>query len=261
MAYNKRVRMRSAPFCIYGDKMSSPLIGVTAYQGINEDGYPITALQRAYIDAVKNAGGVPILLPCGLNKNAYQDLFQRLAGILFTGGGDIDTETYNGVQHPRVSNVDSERDFLEFSLLKLLVDEGKPFLGICRGFQILVVGLGGSLYTHIEDQMTGSIKHDYYPNFPRTYLAHRVQVEGRSRLAEILGQTEIFVNSLHHQGAKDIPVCLKPVGYAPDGLVEAVELTNHPFCLAVQWHPEWLVDQLATQELFRVFVEAAFHYQ
>ncbi len=249
--------MRSAPFCVYGESMSFPIIGISTYQGINNEGHPITALQRAYVDAITQAGGIPLLIPNVLNNDMDQVLLNHLDGIMFTGGGDIANEVFNGIPHPRVGNIDLERDSLELSLLESTINEGKPFLGICRGFQVLVVGLGGSLYTHIEDQMPGAIKHDYYPNLPRTFLAHKVKIENGSRLASILGAKDISVNSLHHQGAKDIPAALKAVAYSPDGLVEAVELPNHPFFLGIQWHPEWLIDQPETQHLFRSFIAAA----
>ncbi|HEY5269278.1 MAG TPA: gamma-glutamyl-gamma-aminobutyrate hydrolase family protein [Anaerolineales bacterium] len=250
--------MRSAPFSIIcGEDMAYPIIGVTTYQGKNDNDLSIVALLRAYVDALFQAGGVPVLIPSCLTDETCQALCGRLDGILFTGGGDIALDRFNGEPHPRVDNVDVERDSIELSLLDTLVHDEKPFLGICRGFQLTNVGLGGTLYTHIEDQMPSALKHDYYPDFPRTYLAHKVIMEGGTRLANILGETELSVNSLHHQGAKDIPAALKPAAYALDGLVEAVELPNHPFGIAVQWHPEWLTNQPATRRLFRAFVEAA----
>jgi putative glutamine amidotransferase len=237
--------------------MAYPIIGVTTYQGKNEENLPIVALGRAYVDALVQAGGVPVLIPSRLKNGTIQALYNHLDGILFTGGVDIDPGRFNGEPDLHVGNVDAERDSIEFALLETLSQDEKPFLGICRGFQVINVGLGGTLYTHIEGQMPNALKHDYYPNFPRTFLAHKIRVEGCTRLGNILGQTELFVNSLHHQGAKDIPAVFKPVAYAPDGLVEAVELPNHPFGIGVQWHPEWLTDQASTQRLFRAFVEAA----
>jgi len=250
--------MRSAPFSIlWREDMAYPIIGVTTYEGKNDNDLSIVALLRVYVDALVQAGGVPVLIPTCLTDETRRALCERLDGILFTGGGDIALDRFNGEPHPCVHNVDVERDSIEFSLLDTLVHDEKPFLGICRGFQVINVGLGGTLYTHIEDQMPGSLKHDCYPNFPRTYLAHKVTMEGGTRLANILGETVLSVNSLHHQGARDIPAALKPVGFAPDGLVEAIELTNHPFGFAVQWHPEWLTEQPAMRRLFRAFVEAA----
>jgi putative glutamine amidotransferase len=179
-----------------------------------------------------------------------------LDGILFTGGGDIALDRFDGMPHPRVGNIDPERDSIELSILESFINYKKPFLGICRGFQLIYVGLGGTLYTDIEDQMPGALKHDCFPEYPRSYLAHKVTVNSGSRLAKIMGETDISVNSLHHQGAKDIPRGLIPSAIAPDGLVEAVELPDHPFGLAVQWHPEWLKDHPAMKRLFRTFVEA-----
>jgi len=255
--------MCSAPFCIifYGEEMAYPIIGVTTYHGKNDEGFPIVALLRAYVDALVQAGGTPLLIPSSLTDGALWALYGHLDGILFTGGGDIALDRFNGLPHPRVANVDIERDSIELALLDAVMRDEKPFLGICRGFQVINVGLGGTLYTHIEDQIPGALKHDYSPNFPRTYLAHKIRVEGGSYLANILSETDLSVNSLHHQGAKDVSAALKSTAYALDGLVEGVELPNHPFGIAVQWHPEWLTDQLATRRLFHAFVVAADSYQ
>jgi putative glutamine amidotransferase len=250
------VQIFSAPFCIYKEDMSYPVIGVTTYQGKNDENFPIMALLRAYVDALLQAGSVPVLLPSSLTDGPLQALYGRLDGILFTGGGDIALDRFRGAPHPSVHNVDPERDAIEFSFLETLMQDGKPFLGICRGFQVINVGLGGTLYTHIEDQKPDALKHDYYPGYPRSYLAHRVSVVEGTRLAKMLDEKELPVNSLHHQGVRDVPMGLKPSAYAPDGLVEAVELIDHPFGLAVQWHPEWLTNQPAAQRLFRAFVEA-----
>jgi putative glutamine amidotransferase len=237
--------------------MSYPIIGLTTYQGSNDTKLPIVALIRAYVDALIVAGAIPVLIPPNLTERSCQILYGRLDGILFTGGGDIAIDRFGGESHPSISGEDLERDSMEFSFLNILVNDQKPFLGICRGLQVFTVGLGGSLFTHLEGQKAGAIKHDYHLDFPRTYMAHKVTLERGTILAKILGEQDLCVNSLHHQGAKMIPARLKPVGYAPDGLVEAVELQNHPFGIAVQWHPEWLTDQPATRRLFSAFVDAA----
>ena len=134
--------------------------------------------------------------------------------------------------------------------------DGKPFLGICRGCQLMNVALGGTLYTHIPAQLPGALDHSY-PGKLRTVLVHPVKIEEGTHMAEVFGEPLIHVNSLHHQGLKDIAPSVRVTGVAPDGLVEAIELPDHPFGLAVQWHPEWLTDQAGTRNLFRKFVEAA----
>jgi putative glutamine amidotransferase len=241
--------------------MPEPLIGLTTYNDKNKYDFPIAALMHKYILAVSEAGGAPVLIPSGLTENAHRTLLERLDGILFTGGSDIATETFSGEPHPRVAGVDPARDTLELALLKAAAIDGKPFLGICRGFQVVNVALGGTLYTDIADQMPGAIKHDYDSGTQRQVLAHEVRIVEDTRMAEVVGEPVIDVNSLHHQGAKGLAAALKPVAYAPDGLVEAVELPGHPFGLAVQWHPEWLTDQPETRRLFRAFVEAASNHR
>ena len=237
--------------------MAQPIIGITTSQGMNEEGLPVASLMRAYIDAMIDAGGIPILIPSNLSNEASITLCDRVGGVLFSGGGDISIERFGGEFHPRISGVDHERDSLELSILGKLIERGKPLLGICRGCQVINVRLGGTLYTHISDQMPNALKHDYYPGYPRTYLAHTVRVDNGTHLAQILGDVELSVNSFHHQGVKDIPEGLKPVAHTSDGLVEAFELKDHPFGLAVQWHPEWLTNQETSRRLFRAFVEAA----
>lgn len=234
-----------------------PLIGITVYNWHNAAHLPIAALQTAYIQAIRQAGGLPLLIPNQLSQDELIELYPRLGGILFTGGGDIETSLFEGTDHPAVAEVDEERDALELPLLRIVARDGKPFLGICRGLQGTNVALGGSLYTHIADQLSGALAHDWHEGFPRSHLAHPVRVEEGSRLAEVLGEPLLQVNSLHHQGIKEVAADLRAVAFAPDGLVEAVELPDHPFGLAVQWHPEWLTDQHAMRRLFAAFVEAA----
>ena len=237
--------------------MMDPLIGVTTYQVANPQGHIISALLRAYSDAIILAGGIPLLIPSSFQEDHAQALVKRLDGILFTGGGDISLERFKGDPHPSIDGVDPDRDSIELALLKIVIEEKKPFLGICRGFQLINIGLGGTLYTHIHDQKPGALKHDYFPNYRRNYLAHEVELVSGTRLRTIFGSEKVLVNSIHHQGAKDIPSRLIRGGVAPDGLVEAVELADHPYGLAVQWHPEWLIEQPENAKLFRSFVDAA----
>jgi putative glutamine amidotransferase len=234
-----------------------PVIGVTIYDDLNKSGSPIAAINIAYINAIRLADGLPVLIPNQLTENEWRELYPRLDGVLFTGGGDIQTELFNGTPHPKVGEVDEERDSLELALLRQVAEDGKPFLGICRGCQLANVALGGDLFTHIPDQLANALRHDWYPDIPRNYLAHPVRVEEDSRSGLIFGEPILQVNSLHHQGIKNLAPSLKAVGFAPDGLIEAVELPDHPFGLAVQWHPEWLIDQPVMRRLFSAFVDAS----
>jgi putative glutamine amidotransferase len=233
-----------------------PLIGITTYQSANAYGYPIVALMQSYVQAIRQAGGVPVLIPSLIAEDGWDTAYARLDGILFSGGGDIGLEHAPGEPHPRIDEVDSARDSVELKMVRAAVSDGKPFLGICRGCQVMNVALGGTLYTHIPDQLPNALDHSY-PGNMRTVLVHEVKLEEGTQAGEIFGEPILKVNSLHHQGLKEIAPLLRAAGYAPDGLVEAVELPDHPFAIAVQWHPEWLTDQAPTRNLFRKFVEAA----
>lgn len=233
-----------------------PLIGITTNQSTNSYGQPTILLQQSYVRAVMQAGGVPVLIPSIIANDGWNAVYSRLDGILFSGGGDIALEHFAGESHPRIDDVEPERDAVELQMIQAAASDGKPFLGICRGCQVLNVALGGTLYTHIPDQLHGALDHSY-PGNMRTVLVHEVKIEEGTHVAEIYGEPIIKVNSLHHQGLKDIAPALRIAGHAPDGLVEAVELPDHPFGLAVQWHPEWLTDQEATRNLFKKFVDAA----
>ena len=248
-----------------------PLIGITTNNSTNSYGQPTILLQQSYVRAIMQAGGVPVLIPSVIAEDGWDALYARLDGILLSGGGDIaplvSIEDFSGTSgvaldhftgdpHPRIDDVDPDRDSVELKLVHAAAVDGKPFLGICRGCQVMNVALGGTLYTHIPDQLPGSLDHSY-PGNMRTVLVHQVKIEEGTHIAEIYGDPLIKVNSLHHQGLKDIAPSLRVAGYAPDGLVEAIELPDHPFGLAVQWHPEWLTDQEGTRNLFRKFVDAA----
>jgi putative glutamine amidotransferase len=241
---------------LFYNRGMKPLIGITTSQSSNAHGQPTVMLMQSYLNAILQAGGVPVLIPSMVAEDGWDALYARLDGILFSGGGDIGLKYSPGDPHPRIDDVDPARDSIELKMVQAAASDGKPFLGICRGCQVLNVGLSGTLYTHILDQLPNALDHSY-PGNMRTVLVHEVKIEEGTHIAEILGEPIVKVNSLHHQGLKDIAPSLRVAGHAPDGLVEAVELPDHPFGLAVQWHPEWLTDQESTRNLFRKFVEAA----
>ncbi len=236
--------------------MKKPMIGITTRNGRDGDGHALTTLQHSYINAIVQANGLPVLIPEILPEEDFLDLYSRLKGILFTGGGDISLKYFDGSDHPRIGEVDELRDTTEITLMRAAVNDGKPILGICRGAQVMNIALGGTLYTHIYDQLKGALDHAYPGDLRRT-IVHPVNVDETTRSAEIFGETLLNVNSLHHQGLKDIAPGLKVAGHAPDGLVEVIEIPDHPYAIAVQWHPEWLTDQPAMQRLFKSFVDAS----
>jgi len=237
--------------------MSSPLIGITTYRHSHEQGFPLITITEAYVQAVSQAGGCPVLIPLGIPEQQIHGILSRLDGALFSGGGDVDPARFGGEHHPEVNFVDIDRDLIEIQLIQEVIHAGKPFLGICRGIQMINVALGGTLYTHIPDQLQGAIHHPYIDGKPRNYLAHTVQVKAETLLFNILGQSHLNVNSMHHQGIDQLAPGLLASAFAPDGLVEGVELEDHSFGVAVQWHPEWLTTQESMRGLFKKFIEAA----
>src|SRR5215510_10356931 len=189
-----------------------PVIGITTNHSTNNFGQPIVLLQQSYVKAIMQAGGVPVLIPSLVANGGWDALYARLDGILFSGGGDIALEHFSGEAHPRIDDVDPLRDLVELKMLNTAASDGKPFLGICRGCQVMNVALGGTLYTHIPDQLPNALDHSY-PGNMRTILVHQVKIEEGTRIADIYGDPIIRVNSLHHQGLKDVPPSLRVAGY------------------------------------------------
>src|SRR5205823_369373 len=138
-------------------------------------------------------------------------------------------------------------------------------LGVCRGLQLVNLAAGGTLYQDLTTQMAGSIKHDYFPfdgRYARDYLAHDVRIAEHTRLADIFGAGTLKVNSMHHQGVRQLGNHLVATAVAPDGLVEGIESADGSYLVAVQWHPEVLVDASPrTRSLFASFVEASLAYR
>src|SRR5262245_41595306 len=240
----------------YARGMSAlPLIGVTTSASI--DAYPERAYTNAaYIRAVQDAGGVPVLLPPQLGAAARDALWNRLDALLLTGGGDVDPVRYGQRPHATVYEVSAARDDLELDLARRAVTAGLPLLAICRGIQVLNVALGGTLVQDIASTIGSLIQHSQKGR--RDVTSHAVKVEAGSRLAEILGCAALDVNSLHHQSIDRPGTGLRVVAHAHDGAAEGAEIAGHPFAVAVQWHPEELVGHdAAARNLFDALLDAA----
>jgi putative glutamine amidotransferase len=233
--------------------MRKPLIGLTSQ---NEN--PLTLRDspyvRDYIESIERAGGSVRLIPAGGFDESLENLFASLDGLLLSGGGDIDPVRFNGTLHPSIDGISFERDQMEFGLLEMAIWKGLPFLGICRGCQVVNVCLGGTLYTDIPDQLGTTIQHSISQDEPRDLIAHSVTVAPDSWLARLTGKSELQVNSRHHQGIDRLGNGLEVMAAAPDGLVEAICLEGHPFGMAVQWHPENMFGDPSAREIFQAFI-------
>lgn len=237
-----------------------PLIGCTTYQkSIPESPHlQIIGLMPSYIEAVKAAGGIPVLIPLTLAEEDLQAVFQRVDGILLPGGGDIDPRLYQDEVTGLSKRIDANRDRTEILLTRTAVTHNKPILAICRGIQVMNVALGGTLWEDLDTQRFDGLHHDFNGPQARTHIAHHVRINPNSRLAQVMGSTQPGVNSLHHQGLRDVAPEASTVATAPDGLVEAIEIPGHPFAVGVQWHPENLVfNDQHMLALFQGLVEAS----
>jgi len=242
--------------------MPAPLIGLTTRNTTDPKyGFPLISSPKTYARALLRAGAIPVLVPVNLPPAMNAELLTRLDGLLFTGGGDIDNKYFQGEEHEEIYGIDPERDEHELSLARYAASQQIPFLGICRGLQVINVALGGTLYTHIYDQLPGALQHSCFPEFSPDHPAHPIEIKPGSQLSNLFGSTHAEVNSLHHQGVKTLAKGLEALATSPDGLVEAFHLPSHPFGLAVQWHPEWMPDAPEMQAVFRLFAIQAARYQ
>ena len=242
------------------DSMNPPLIGVST--SVTVARYPERAyVNAAYLHAIQQAGGVPVLLPPQLAAAARLEFRKRLAGVLLTGGGDVGPERFAEPPHPTTSDVSEARDGLEIDLTLWAIEEDVPLLAICRGLQVLNVALGGSLHQDIPSEPGSPLDHSQVARqtAARHVPTHHVKVQDGTRLAGILGALEVDVNSFHHQAIKRLGRGLVEVAWAPDSIIEGVELGDGTrFVVGVQWHPEELVAaDPAARSLFATLVDRA----
>ncbi len=235
-----------------------PLIGITAADVYAERG---KLYHRAYAlnaFAVADAGGLPVYIPPGLEESVLRDVYERVDAVLLPGGPDVDPVIYGQERHPETKIIDAPRDALELTLTRWLVEDDRPLFGICRGHQVMNVALGGTLVQDIPSQVETTLTHDLPDEYPRSTRLHTVDIKPESRLASILGTTQVIVNSLHHQSVQAPAPGVDFTAYAPDGIVEALEVPDKQFILSVQWHPEDLYeDDGMMKRLFTEFVNAA----
>ncbi len=234
-------------------KSRVPLIGISTYGRLEAKPF---SLPGVYLDAVRAAGGIPVLLPPGEANPA--SLLEALDGLIIPGGGDIDPILYHGERHPEIYSVDRERDEFELKLAEIALDSELPILGICRGMQILTVLTGGNLIPHVPDQNDNPLLHRVDPEpGVRIPTEHQVQIKSESRLAQMVQTTEISVISWHHQGVREVPSEWRIVAHAPDdGLVEAIEHQHHPWAIGVQWHPELSKQDVYQERIFQAFIRS-----
>lgn len=234
--------------------MGQPVIGFTLdYE--EAGGYskmPWYALRENYCGSVSQLGAVPVPLPHEVDKvEAYLDL---LDGLVITGGAfDVSPELYGEASKHETVITKDRRTRFEYDITNGAIKRKIPILGICGGQQLLNVVLGGTLIQHIPDSVPNALEHEQ--KNPRTEPGHEVSVKPGTLLHKIVGADTIAVNSAHHQAvAKPAPGAIVDA-IAPDGVIEGIEYADHPFCIGVQWHPEYFVTG-ADRKIMQAFVDA-----
>lgn len=239
--------------------MKKPIIAITTSTKRSDVGMQKAQLAQAYIDAVQEAGGIPVLIAASVPPEDAAPLADSVDGLLLTGGGDVSPDVYDGLPCSNLLFVDDPRDALELALAKKFYEIDKPLLGICRGQQVMNIALGGTLYTDIPSQYDTLIGHQNPgPNVARTRreIVHEVSIVKGSMLWDIYQMDATGVNSFHHQAILKLADGLEETAHAPDGILEGIVDPRKKFFLGVQWHPEWLTYQPQTKALFSAFIKA-----
>lgn len=239
--------------------MKKPIIAITTSTYHSEVGMDKAQLAQAYISAIQQAGGIPMLIAASVTAEDAKTIAETVDGLLLTGGGDVAPDIYGGAVCPQLMFVDNPRDAIELALAKQFYELDKPLLGICRGAQVMNIALGGTLFTDIPTQYKTDISHQNQGSNTaktRREIVHKVSVVPDTKFSKIIARDETEVNSFHHQAIKKLADGLVATAYAPDGILEGIEDPTKKFFLGVQWHPEWLTAQEQTQALFTAFVNA-----
>lgn len=240
-----------------------PLIGITCSMGQNITSMTMEnrpqqqhRMNDTYVNAVLEAGGIPVILPNLEDISLIPELVGSLGGILLSGGNDIDPAVFGERATAHLGTVTPRRDTFELALARYVLEETrKPVLGICRGIQVMNVAMGGSLHIDLPDD--GKLCHSL-DMYPRNSVPHGVSIVESTRMEAIMGGTDGRVNSFHHQAVKDVADGFVVSAWSePDEVVEAMELPGDRFVVGVQWHPEELFHRSEARKLFSDFVDAA----
>lgn len=227
-----------------------PIIGITVAHCTEE----LKTFPRAfYVESIRKAGGQPLLIPPVQTEEDAQEILYLVQGLVLTGGGDIAPQFLSERPKRGIGGCFPERDLGELLLAKYALQHDLPVLGICRGIQVLAVAAGGKIYQDIPSEYPEALEHRQ--TAPRENTWHDVELL-TSKLSQIMGETKIHVNSLHHQAVSSLPKGFIKNAVSADGIIEGIEKRDSAFCIGVQWHPEVLAGEEHSQKLFQCFVEA-----
>lgn len=197
---------------------------------------PQVMLGTPYIRVIEALGGSAILLTPAHDPRSIERILDLSCGLILTGGEDVEPRRYGQAPNPKLGATNPERDEMELTTVRAAVDRGMPVLAICRGMQLLNVAFGGTLYQDLPTDLDGDLLHEQEAPIGDGW--HTARVEPTSRLAGIFGETELFINSFHHQAIRQLGENLRAVAWAEDDVIEGIEAPDHSWMFGVQWHPE-----------------------
>jgi putative glutamine amidotransferase len=216
------------------------------------------ALSRTYVDSVRSAGGIPVILPT--DPQDLEDILPRLDGLLISGGGDLDPSLYGDTEvNDATYGIDTDRDTFELEAFRYAESHDLPTLCICRGIQVMAVAMGGTLEQDIPSSNPDALEHrQHNAGKMRDDVSQSVAISPGNPLADAVGSEHLAVNSFHHQSVKSPGPTLVTVATAEDGIIEGLWHPGMKFGLGVQWHPEMLAHKLPEHaSIFRALVDAA----
>lgn len=214
------------------------------------------ALNLTYPDAIRRAGVLPVVIP-PMDEAAIEPLLDGLCGLCLSGGPDLQPSAYGAEPHPELGPTEPHLDVFEIALVRAAEAREMPVLAICRGLQVLNVARGGTLIQDLPSERPSAIDHRQARSGATP--THDVTLDD-SLTARCLGAREASVNSFHHQAVDRLGRGLCAVGWAPDGVVEAIEATDRDFTVGVQWHAESMVRSPEQARLLEAFAQRAVCY-